>query len=49
MKQKAELKKEDPAGVLNEARQMVSQLQEQAKNGQIDGRKHRNALGRITQ
>lgn len=37
MTKKAELKKEDPAGVLNEARQMVSQLQEQAKNGQIDG------------
>lgn len=27
----------NPAGVLDQARQMVSQLQEQAKNGQIDG------------
>jgi hypothetical protein len=38
MKNKEVLTKaEDPAGVMNDARQMVSQLQEQAKNGQIDG------------
>lgn len=37
MANKKSLSKGDPAGVLDNARQMVSQLQEQAKNGQIDG------------
>lgn len=37
MKRKTELLKGEEAGVMNDVRQMVSQLQEQAKNGQIDG------------
>jgi hypothetical protein len=31
------VEKSDPAGAINSARDMVGQLQEQAKNGQIDG------------